>query len=299
MTRFDWYSATVREDPKVLVDTLAAGLGADVSEARGLNGYSRSHVLENADGDTLARVLSGGNGNPNAFATGAHADAFVPLMRAAFPGAHYVTRMDSAEDMSAPGLFDSLVATGRTLAERKHLRIRCDGDWLNGQDGRTLYIGSPQSSVRLRIYEKGKEQLPKQLAAAGLPWNGMDWWNTITAAGFTLEGSADPDWVRAEIQVKPTREGREKAAALTADEAWGCSQWSREFASEALDLGVGYNAQEVWTPKDAERVMAAMVKQYGPKSARMAERLGGWDAFGREFGRLVEASQARKAARNG
>jgi hypothetical protein len=101
------------------------------------------------------------------------------------------------------------------------------------------------------------------------------------------------------VQVRPTKEGRDTAAGLTADEAWGCSQWTRDLAHEAIGLDVPYAAQEVWTPKDAERVMAAMVKQYGPKSALMAKELGSWAAFGETFGLLVDAAAARKEARNG
>jgi hypothetical protein len=294
--RFDWMQATVREDALRLVETLAAGLDADVTDGRGMNGYTRSFRLQKG-GDTVGTVLAGGrNGNPNAFASGDATDAFVPVLRAAYAGDHYVTRMDCAEDLCAPGLFDELTNIARAIADEKKLRLRTDGDWLREIDGRTLYIGAPTSPVRVRIYEKGKQLLSTQRSTGVLRTARAD-----VSGGLHLDtsGEPDPNWVRVEAQVRPTKEAREAASAVSPEGGWGYAAWTQEFAARVLDVNVERVVQQTWRQSDADRALAFMVAHYGATAEHFATQLGSWEAFGEMFGTLHADNVRRKEARHG
>lgn len=107
--RFDWYQATIPAHPVDLVQSILSTLapGGDVVEGRGKHNYHQSFTIRDVQGDRVAMVLAGGpNGDPNAVASGASTDAFVPLVRERWPD-HRVTRFDAAEDFCQEGVGSS------------------------------------------------------------------------------------------------------------------------------------------------------------------------------------------------
>src|SRR4051794_33117212 len=92
--RFDWYAATIRDEPRVVLDRLADALGGEVVNGNPKQGYARGDFIRR-DGSNVVTVYSGGrNGHPHAFASGDDTDEFVPAVRAMWGPVHHVTRMD-------------------------------------------------------------------------------------------------------------------------------------------------------------------------------------------------------------
>lgn len=254
--RFDWYQATVRDDERTVLDVLSAGLGGEVKRAKGMHGYERGYVIE-AGGSSVARVLAGGrNGWPNVAASGDDTDAFVPIVRGAWPGEHRVTRMDASEDFDGPGTWARLYGEAIALADDRKLRIDQAGDWHRREFGRTLYLGSRKSAVLARLYEKGKQL--KELA---------------------IDGGADisADLCRLELQVRPEKLARERAAVAAPEEAWGYADWSKELARRVFALDVERVHIRERREPDLERALHYMVKQYGSKMEQLMKREGTWE----------------------
>jgi len=260
--RFDWYAATVRDDLDSVVGVLEANLDArPVELGRGLHGYTRSFELRGRDG-VAARVLGGGtNPWPHAWATGADTEPFVDTVRTVWPDWHSVSRVDAAEDFGSEGCWDRLLAECVAEVQCRNLSIDQAGDWLmDGQAGRTFYIGAKSSPVRARLYEKGK-----QLRGQGLT-------------------DAPIDWVRLELQVRPDNEAKWTLAKATPEETWGASRWSRELAWSVLKQNLPKIDGQVWHEPDDVRALRYMIKQYGPLLAKLRVSEGSWDAVGRRLG---------------
>jgi hypothetical protein len=272
--RFDWYAATVPVAPTVLMNALSGGLEVVTAKSGiGRHGYAERVELFTQGGDLAATMLSGGNGHPHAYASGLRTDAFVALLRGLWPG-HRVTRMDSCEDYETPGCFDKLTAAALELADRLRLKVSMVGDWHRGIDGRTLYVGSPTSPVRLRIYEKGIQ------VRQGLP-----------------EGAREcipVDWVRVELQVRPQRESKALAALASPEAAWGYAAWSQELVGVLAGLEVPRVSTMQWHPSDYERAYRFMVKQFGATIRQGVELHGSWEAFAATLRDDVEEDGRRK-----
>lgn len=259
MTRFDWYQATVyAPDPsyrgfgKVLMDAWEL---ADLAPDRGMHGYTHGAKIVRGD-RTLCRLWWGGNPGVNVTSSGEDAPVLAEAMKRI--GLSYgVTRVDSCADWIEEGCFDSLSAHLMAFAKDKGITINQQGDWMRGQ-ARTLYVGSPQSPVRICLYEKGYEQRLKH------------------------GGDAPLDWVRLEARVKPKGDHRVAVAS------WKPSQvFSAGWIAEAL-AALGWDDMQkravgtVWRPSDAERSRLALLRQYGNVIAQWAQEAGGWDALGPE-----------------
>ena len=143
------------------------------------------------------------------------------------------------------------------VVKRRHrLRGKRDGDWQDFPElGRTQYLGTPKSVSMLRLYEKGKQ--PEYLHLAR------------------------PDWVRAEIQVRPAKEAKQEYSKLSALEVWGASSWTRELAGEILQHHVDPHAAGTTYKKTSlERRFEFMCKQYGPTLVELHALLGSWECVG-------------------
>lgn len=272
--RFDWYAATVLDDPGSVLAALEADLSAEVAPGRALNGYEHGYDLRR-DGSTVARVLYGGNGGwPHAWASSDDTDRFVSVVRGRWPDRHRVTRMDAAQDFDGAGTWDRLYGLCLGLADERALKIDQAGDWHRQIDGRTFYVGGRKSAVFARLYEKGKQ-----------------------LRGRALDGGADisPDLVRLEVQVRPEGPGRTYAAMCDPEDAYGYSDWSRELLRRVLGVDVErVHIKERREPDDA-RAIEWMVRQYGERLERLAAQTGSWGALGEELGR-VKARQDRRRA---
>jgi len=251
--------ATILEDVDLIADTLAGTLGAGIETGRGLNGYRASRVIKR-DGETLARVLFGGNGNPHLIATGAATDEVVPVLRAAWSGEHDVSRMDSAQDFEQVGGYDRLRGVMLAKAESAKLSTLQMESTRNLIRSRTTYLGSPSSRVRVRLYEKGCFEHQMGHSDASL------------------------DWVRLEAQIRPSGLGRRIAAELDPAGAWGFAAWTRDLARDALGVNVERVTSRPRREPDYMRAVRALRRQYGATLAEVLEVEGSWDAVGRLLG---------------
>ncbi|QEO10016.1 replication initiation factor domain-containing protein [Protaetiibacter larvae] len=259
---FDWYAASIDENPLVVIESLAGWLGADYRRSRGLHGYTAGAEIVR-DGNVIARVVYGGNEEawPHAWASGEDTPPFVAAVRALWPD-HGVTRVDAAYDFKtgAPWqrLYDMCVNVADHLPNGdrrgRPLKLATIGDWLREAeghpDGRTLYIGSMKSPVLARLYEKGK-QLRKAFPDQADKYN--------------------PGWVRLELQVRPQKQARYDVARLSPEEVWGTALWAKQlhadvFASDLSQVGMGHNR-----PRDDERAWSFFLRQYGKMLTRRFE----------------------------
>lgn len=241
-SHFDWYRATVPIHHDLLTRELlkTAGKYAQVTEGPGRFSYKASRTIEHGR-DRVATILYGGsNGHPNVEASGG---VFAPRLAGSLRamGPHKVTRCDVAVDLFGDGLFDALKALGGDVADQHGIDCR---DVVNRDPakGDTRYLGSRQSSVFARIYEKGK--------SGG--------WTTAQVPADLLSS-----WVRLELEIKPQKSMKEVAAATEPEAFWGVSPWTRQLAKGAL----GMNAQILpFHPRREttdERAFQTMLSQYG------------------------------------
>ncbi len=251
---------TIREDPKEVYDLLAGTLGGDLESGRGLNGYHRSMAITKA-GETLARVMFGGpNGWPNVVTSGAATDDAEPVMRGAWERSE-VTRMDSASDFVAAGGYDRVRAVMLELHEKSGLSKYEIESTKNGVRSRTMYLGSPSSRVRVRLYEKGCFE--HQLGHAEAPI----------------------DWFRLEAQIRPTgSDARSRAARMDATAAWGFSPTLRELAHQVIGVDVERVNPNLRRDPDYERAVNSLKRQYGATLEKVLAVEGSWEAVGRLLG---------------
>lgn len=270
--KFDWYQSTVQaSDPQScgLVDHLLAAWDlTDWVPAKNLNGYSYGGAIVRGE-RTLAHLCWGGNPGINVKTTSDESPVLAAALRefSNVTGIHHLpTRVDACCDWVEPGLFDSLSAHLIQYAMDNRLAIDQQGDWERGQ-GRTLYIGSKSSPVRLVLYEKGYEQ----------------------------GGGAPLDWVRLEVRVRPKRDHRYAVASWGADMCF-CAGWVPD-ALQVLgwdDLQDRASVGTVWRRSDTERARAALLRQYSAVIRTWKDEVGGsWSDFGQVLGDAVEVSTSR------
>jgi DNA relaxase NicK len=255
MLRFDGYSATTTEaNHYQLADLFGPGLTP--SEGRGFHQFGHRLGLKDETGIEVGAVMWGGGQGERTFieVKGERSPEVVEALRSRF--SHRATRLDSCADFDAPGAFDSLLGSCMAVKQRHRLKGERHGDWQDFPElGRTQYLGSPQSVTRLRLYEKGKQREYEHLAR--------------------------PDWVRAELQVRPAKEAKTAFSSLSASEVWGASGWSRDLAGEILANHVDpHPAGTTWRKSDLEVKLTWACKQYGATFVELVEQLGSWECLG-------------------
>lgn len=282
MAGFDWYQATVRASvDDVLAGCFALGEGAFLSHGRGPHGYATSTTIKSADGD-LGMVWHGGtHALPHVVFTGEGAQAGAEFIRASFPD-HAVTRLDSREDFGGEGVFDRLQPVLVGVAEARRIKVDTRGDHLLTMEGRTVYLGSTKSPVRLRMYDKAAELRAKFAASP----------DRLAAIPEHL--------TRLEAQVRPeTREARARAATLDPLAVFGCSAWLRDVWHGVVGLEVDpVQVTKPYRQSDHDRAKAYMLAQYGGVLREMFQDLGSWECVGLQLGHdLAERDAARKRGR--
>jgi hypothetical protein len=282
MAAFDWYQATI---PAPVNDVLAAlsdlAPGLVLSHRKGMHGYGQTTILGNEQDGTVASVWHGGSHEyPHAVLTSDWAQQGAECIRAAFPK-HSVTRLDVREDFEDEGAFDRIQPHLLATAAAHRVKVGTAGDHLLTMKGRTTYLGSTSSAVRMRLYDKREEVLSK------LPPCGDERTRGFQALKERLGLDAMPDhWTRLEAQVRPaTREGRAHFASIEPVDALGSSTWMREVwkAVAGLELrpvqvGRGYRQQ------DDERAYRYLLAQYGGLLRRIQADLGSWECVGLQIG---------------
>lgn len=266
MARFDWYQVTVWApdlNHRGLSDCLLRIWEfADLAPDRGMHGYTHGAKIVRGD-RTLCRIWWGGNPGVNITATSEDA----PALHAALQGMgfdYHVTRADACVDWVEEGLFDSLSAHLIAYATANGISINQQGDWARGQ-ARTLYLGSPQSPIRICLYEKGYEQ----------------------------GGGAPLDWTRLEVRVKPKGDHRRAVAKWSPDDVMGAGWVADALQVLGWENLHGRSIGTVWKPSDVEASRLALLRQYGAIIEAWAVEHGGWDGFGSVLHGALKDSRAQ------
>ena len=275
---FDWYQAGVEHRPEIVLGALQKHFDqSDVEPDKPLNGYEQAAKITRGS-STLAKVQWGGNTGQRVQvkSTGEQAPSLASYCRDWWAQDHVVQRADVAIDFDEPECFDLITGTALNLVDAYNLKTSYLGDW-HRKEARTLYVGSRQSPVMLRIYEKGH-----QLRQEG------------------IDRHASLDRVRVEYEFKPKREkARRLFAFIEPQEMIGASTWTRDLAACIHDLklepitGMG----TIKRASDRDRALAFMVKQYAQVLESLRDEHGSWSAVGGHLGQLVE--DLRKAQRGG
>lgn len=241
---FDWYQASIHAPEDNIIEVLVSELGTDMVKVRGIAQYDHAigFIIPGYEG-TICELSFGGNQGavPHLKATGYFAADAAALIRTHWPH-HYVSRLDSCYDFVGEGLYDEF----RPFLDNCH---HAHGIYRNEmgfpENGRTFYLGSPKSPVRLRCYEKDKE----------LQGKGHD---------FT------PGHLRLELQVRPLTREKPKFAALDAAQVWGAAKWSRLVVRDILALNPTPIKREPIMSKTKDEYVAEAFVQY----ARRLQDLG-------------------------
>lgn len=282
MARFDWYEATVKAEPGELLDALLADFPEELRHEplqRAPHGYGGGWRLL-ADGELAGQIWAGGQqAHPHVVFSGQDAHAGSEFLRTHFADSHFPSRIDPCEDFGEPEAYDQLQAIALQVAIDRKLKVDTRGDHLVTKQGRTLYLGSPKSFCRLRLYDKAAEmrarlardpvkllEVPEQLA-------------------------------RLELQIRPDGfEARQIAARVDPISAFGCAQWTRELMRRVSGLDLEpVNLRKAWRQSDDDRAYAAMLAQYGGLLRRIVGDLGSWDCLGLQIGSdLAERAAAER-----
>jgi hypothetical protein len=294
--RFDWYAATVNVGVDDLRNVLERDLGGSATPEEGQrNGYHHREVVRDRAGRLLATILHGGNGDiPHAFASSDGAHGFAGIIRDYWPERHRVSRMDAALDFDGPTAWPTLLTLCQGIAdgyvngdfERKErfagdtrkritkIRTNYMGDWHHGKDGRTFGLGSFQSAVYVRLYEKGI-QVRQDAIKRGQP----------------VPTDFSEDAVRLEVQVRPDGPSKTTAATATPLEAFGYAEWTRELVRRLDGVDVPRVNIKERRESDHERAMQHMVMQYANHLLIDVAALGSWEALGADLRRRLETGQ--------
>lgn len=287
----DWYQATISDNYQNVMGYISNNLNGKWKAATsGQMGYENRLWFNDNFDITVATLLFGSKNpnqqNPHLYSSAQNAQDVMNLLRLVYPNDHVVTRIDVAEDMNEDGLFDELQGRLMAIANKERLKTSVAGDWLtqNAPDGRTMYLGSPKSSMRVRLYEKGK-QLANEM---------------YISKGFQPPSDFPINWVRLEAQCRPQKQQRISAATAELTDIWGFSKWTQTVADDVLKLSVPRVKADVWHKSNDEQVFEWVARQYGNFFVRQFEKYGSWSDVGTEIGKYVEAYiQARNNAAKG
>lgn len=218
----------------------------------------------------LVHLCYGGNGGGIHFiSSGANADVFYGWLRnSPYFGFYSITRADVRVDLIDYAAWEYAYKTGVKIAKAHKVKTEVAGDWLAGENGRTLYIGSRTSFARARIYEKG------------------------------IKEGGDRNHVRIEAQIRPPKlADKIGAAALSAEEMLGVCPWVFALFSTLLNETGSKNIIPSMSPvysankKSLDFKLRSLVKQYGKTLTAAADEVGGWEALGEHLKAVIDDIQ--------
>ena len=274
MIRFDAYSATMTTaKPADLVQLLMDQSGGDqvtMTQGRGFHTFADRVAVKDSSGSEFGAVSWGGRQGDRCMieVKGERTPGAVDALRARYW--HRVTRVDACADFDQSGAFEALLAPCIEVKKAHRLKGSKMGDWDDfPEDGRTLYLGSPKSAVRVRLYEKGKQPEYRHLQRE--------------------------NWARIEVQARPAKEHKAEFAALSPSDVWGASTWTRELAARVLAQHIDpHPAGTTYRLTERDRALEWMCKQYGPHLLSLAQDLGGWDCVGLTLREMISESSRKK-----
>lgn len=282
MPEFDWYQATIPAPTADVLECLS-GLaeGLQVTHERGHHGYAHTACLTSGTFGTVARVWHGGTHEyPHAVVSGTWAPGGAEAIRASFPE-HKVARVDVREDFDGAETYDRMQAQLLEVAARRRVKVGTAGDHLVTFKGRTLYLGSTKSDVRMRLYDKA-EEIRSQLQPPS-------WAN---AAAWYAAREVPEHLTRLEAQVRPhTPQSKAAFATIEPAAALGASVWMRECWKQVADLDVRpVQVGKGWRQSDDDRAWNAMLACYGATLRRRLELHGSWACVGLQIGEDLTSS---------
>ncbi len=283
MAAFDWYQATVRAEPRALLDALPtlAGAGADWQFGNGRHSYGQTAKLVDAEG-TVGEVWYGGTSvHPHVRFTGERSVAGSDFLRTSFPD-HLVSRADAREDFGDDRAFERILPFMLDVATRRRIKVGCNGDWLlRLDDGRTLYLGSPSSVTRQRLYDKAAEMRSK------------------FASDPVRLAAVPAHLARLEVQLRPATPAAKAAVAIATPEAcMGASPWTAEVWQAVTGLGLTpMQLGPIYRRSDDDRMWNSMLAQYGGLLGRRAEEHGSGAAMGAQI--VYDLAERKRLKRMG
>lgn len=263
MARFDAYSATTTAaNPYQLAELF--GPGMKTTEGRGFHQFGHRLTFTDDTGVAVGAVQWGGGQGDRSMieVKGERTPDVVEALRTRFH--HRVTRVDSCADFDAPRAFQRLLRAVRTVKRAHRVWGETRGDWEDHpEQGRTYYLGAKTSPTRFRLYEKGKQAEYAHLSK--------------------------PDWVRAEVQVRPQKDAKGSFAHLSPVDVWGSSGWARDLAGRILQDHVDpHPAGTVYRRTDLESRVEWICRQAGPTLLEMLADCGTWECVGLTLGEKIK-----------
>jgi DNA relaxase NicK len=272
MLRFDAYSATTQAAKaqdlvQLVADVVPFTSGWEMKMGKGFHTFAERIAFKGNDGTEFASVMWGGKQGDRCMieVKGDHTPKAVEALRARYP--HRCTRVDSCADFDAPRAFERLYRACKQVKKAHRIIGGKMGDWDDfPEKGRTLYLGATTSVTRLRLYEKGKQPGYAHLAK--------------------------PNLARLEVQIRPAKEAKSTFAALSAEDVWGASRWTRDLAAMVLKEHVDpHPAGTVYRQSDLDRRLDWLCRQAGATFMELLEDCGTWENVGLTLG---EAMRVRR-----
>lgn len=260
MIRFDAYSATTtaanhHQLAQILLDQIGTN-EVTTAQGKGFHTFGERLSFKDDSGSEYGSVMWGGRQGERCMieVKGERTPGAVEAIRAAFP--HRVTRVDSCADFDESGAFEALLGPCIEVKKAHRLKGSKAGDWDDfPEDGRTLYLGSTASAVRVRLYEKGKQPEYRHLQR--------------------------DNWARIEVQARPAKDAKAGFSHLTPADVWGASTWTRELAGRVLAEHIDpHPAGTTYRLTERDRALRWMCKQYGAQLVSLAHDCGGWAVMG-------------------
>lgn len=236
MSEFDFYTVSVDQHYQSLLSRIASDLDLDIEKGYPKFGYEQCVNL--VRGSTTHMIIQWGGA---AVGTATYCSATGHFSNKFFSWLvdnkidYQLIRADIKIDFDGAEYFMQLANLLKKVALNHRLKTSCMGDWIQTNTGRTLYVGSRQSPVYCRLYEKGHQ---------------ADYASNL---------------VRLEFEVKPKKQARTGLACMPASHFLTVNAWVSELVSmmsqstvNPSDLKVG----TVYAPSDHENALAHMIKQY-------------------------------------
>jgi len=255
--RFDWYQASI---PNVHPETIMEAISklefyGDWEQIRPMKNYDAAAAFV-VGTETRFKINYGGQNEEfgaNVVGSGTSAQALADVVRERFP-IHRVSRLDSCEDYYHRDAYDYLRKVALKIGKTHRVQCREIVKPLSeSDDGRTLYLGSQTSAVSMRIYEKGKQL------------------------------QSDPEWVRAELQIRPQKEQKSIIAHLDSTEVWGLAKWSHDMAVQLGKKNLQRVDASIYQPSDYDRTYRFALKQYRRMFETMLALHGSPEAVGAQI----------------
>lgn len=279
--RFDYYGAGIEDDNRAVVEQLSK-LGHKLEPCHNLAKayhYTDGFTVLNEQTGMACRVFLKDGQRPYAFASSDATDAFVDVVRDAWPDRHLVTRCDPCQDYYDADARKKLSRLMTRTAKARRMRLQKIFDPLDKTAGQTIYLGSPSSEFRMRTYDKGWEQFGKLQKLFGK--QGMQLQTDVTLQAQEGIQVRPGDWIRTELQARPKDEqARRLLATATPEQAWGFTDWTHELAKEAFALDLERLFVRARKVSKDEEALRWMCRQYAGPLLRLAEDVGDcavWD----------------------